>query len=183
CELWRERLVRASAKPEWIGRVHECQIGEGTFARAPADKVRWVHHRDHNDITLRDRNEKILRKWLEDEPDNPRVISYLAFELMGSRVESERDGQKLTRWDREKVTESVAYFTRFLEMPGQPPDMRAQQTRRLAQVLILLGRRDDAERVSLPMIVEAPHWADTYLTLAEVAHDRQQWPNVLEFAK
>lgn len=181
CELWRERLVRASAGVNWVDRVHECQVGQGTFVMVEPDKVRWVHRRAAAEV--RDRNELLLRKWVEEEPENPRVLSYLAFELMGSRKFAEHAGVEGSEPDREKVAESARYFQRYLALPSQPPDARAQSTRRYAQVLMTLGEFDEAQSVSLPMLAECPTWPDTYLTLAEVAHEQQDWQRTMEFAK
>lgn len=181
CELWRERLVRASANPEWIGRVHECQVGHGTFIRVDPEKARWVHRRPA--AVARDRNELILRKWFEEEPNDPRVASYLPFELLGSRLEREIDGTLVTEPDVKKIEESIGYFHNYLALPNQPPEMRAQNTRRLAMGLQGLGRFNEAEAVTLPMIAECPSWPDSFLTLAEVAHERGDWPKTIEFAK
>lgn len=180
CELWRERLSRAG-RTQWIGRVHECQIGQGTMVRVEKEKVRWTHRRSVAEA--RDRNEKLLRAWVEDDPNDARAVSYLAFELMGSRIEHEREGEKISEPDRDKITESVPYFQRYLEMPNQPPDARAQSVRRYSQVLMTLGRFDEAEAVSLKTLGECPWWPDTLLTLAELTHEKQDWRRVIDFAE
>lgn len=180
CELWRERLVRAAANTEWIGPVHECQIGRGSIVRVDKEDARWVHHR--SGMEIRDRNELLLRKWLEDEPDNPRAESYLAFELMGSRVQREVEGQVLSEPDREKIAESIPHFQRYLSMPNQPADARAQTARRCAQALMVMGLYDEAQAVTLPLLAECPWWPDSLLTLAEVAHEKQEWARTIDFS-
>lgn len=181
CELWRERLVRTSVGAQWLGRVHECQIGSGTMLRVPKDEACWIHRRDV--VEVRDRNEKLLRAWVEEDPNDPRAVSYLAFELMGARIEQERDGKTISEPDREKLTESTQYFERYLGMPNQAPDVRAQTARRYAQVLMTQGRFTDAQAISAPMLVECPWWPDTLLTLGEIAHEQQDWRRTIDFAK
>lgn len=180
CELWRERLVRAGTS-KWVGRVHECQIGQGTMMRVDKDDARWVHSREIV-AEVRDRNELLLRGWVEEDPTDPRAVGYLAFELMGSRIEKEVEGETLTEPDKEKLAESVIYFRRYLEMSGQPPDARAQSARRYAQVLMTLGQFAEAQQESLPMLAECPWWPDTLLTLAEIAHEQRDWRRTIDFA-
>jgi glycosyltransferase involved in cell wall biosynthesis len=182
CQLQRERLVRAGSS-EWVGRVHECQIGKGGIGgivMTDPEKVRWEHQRDPLQITTR--NEDILRRWVDEEPENARALGYLAYELMSSREQVERDGEVESRPDPEKVRESMEYFERYLAIPGQQPDMRAQATRRYAQVLMTQGMWDAAVRVSVPMLAECPAWPDTLLTLAECAHEAWEWQKVIEHA-
>jgi glycosyltransferase involved in cell wall biosynthesis len=182
CQLQRERLVRAGSS-EWVGRVHECQIGKGGIGgivMTDPEKVRWEHQR--NPLQVTERNEKILRRWVEEEPDNARAIGYLAFELMGAREEVTENGEVTSKADPEKVRESTHWFQRYLEIPGQQPEMRAQATRRYAQVLMTQGMWDAAIRVSLPMLAECPAWPDTLLTLAECAHEAGEWQKVIEHA-
>lgn len=177
CELWRERLVRADAGTSWVGVVHECQFGPGQITQVAREKARWVHHRAGTEI--RDRNELLLRKWLETEPDNPRALAYLGTELMGSRKIDEQD-QNVP--DAEKMAESVIYFRRYLEIPGQAPDARAQATRRLAQVFMSVGDFKSAQDATLPAFAECPWWPDTLLTLAEIAHEQQDWQRTIDFS-
>lgn len=180
CELWRERLVRAG-QTEWIGRVHECQIGPGTWQRIDRSDALWVHRRSAAEV--RDRNEVLLREWVEEEPDNPRAVSYLAFELMGARAEIKGpDGQTTSVPDQAKITESLPHFQHYLSLPNQPPDARAQSGRRYSQVLLTLGKLAEAQAVSATLFAECPSWPDTLLTLAEIAHEQQDWQRTIEFA-
>lgn len=181
CELWRERMVRAdNPGTGWGGRVHECQLIPPPMTFVERDLAVWKHYSDH--VQVAERNEKLLWEWVDAEPDNARALSYLAFELMAKRVEREEDGQKISGADLEALKASIPLFQRYLEMPGEPPESRAQATRRLSQVFMMLNQPDAAYQISIPMLAEVPHWPDTMLTMAEVAHEQQNWSRVIEFA-
>lgn len=181
CELWRERMVRATAPTEgWGGRVHECQMIPPPMVMADRDIAVWRHHSEHKPT---DRNEKLLWDWVDAEPDNARALSYLAFELMAKRiVKTLPDGTKETFPDYDGLQASIPMFHRYLRMPGEQPEQRAQAARRMSQVLMILGNPDAAYQISAPMLAEAPMWPDTKLTLAEIAHERGDWQKVIEFS-
>lgn len=182
CELWRERMVRATAPTQgWVGKVHECQIIPPPMVMVERDIAVWRHYKDHG--MLSERNEKLLWEWVDEEPDNARALSYLAFELMAKRITKDRpDGTKEIVPDYESLQASVPMFQRYLQIPGEQPEQRAQSARRLSQVLLILNNYDAAYAISSPMLAEAPSWSDTKLTLAEIAHERQDWQKVVEFA-
>jgi glycosyltransferase involved in cell wall biosynthesis len=70
---WLPRLrVARRGRSEWTGRVHELLGIDGPAAQVPPPVCAWVHGRtDWTDSDARD--ERILSKWLEDEPDNERA--------------------------------------------------------------------------------------------------------------
>lgn len=156
CELWRERLVRAGAGT-WIDRVHESQFIKGPVLKVDSAEAQWVHRKPPFDPS--DRNLKILEKWIEDEPQNPRVLLNLARDYLGTQ----------------KFDKAVPIFERFLSLPGQEADVRAQASRHLSQSLCAIGRFEWANQVSLKSFGEYPFWPDTHLTFSELAMARQDW--------
>jgi tetratricopeptide (TPR) repeat protein len=150
-QLWRERVVRNNGI-QWTGRLHEHKLfeGAGHVIKVEPEVAEWVHHRDHTQRTS-SRNLRILEKWVLDEPDDPRVVQSLGMEYMGC----------------DQFQEAADMFSRYLSMPGEPPDRRSQAARHLSYVLMALERPMDARAVAFQALSENWGWADTHLTLAE----------------
>jgi tetratricopeptide (TPR) repeat protein len=165
CRLKRERLVRAGAST-WAGRIHEAQLLQGPAVFAGPEICEWVHHpaaegRDP------DRNLKILRRWLRDEPHNPRVLAYMGTETLA----------------RMKVKQALGYFRRYLREQTGWDEERAQVHRKLSQAFLVAGDLERAERSAYEALRVMPQWPDSYLTLAEVAYNRREWRNAGDWAK
>lgn len=172
CTLRRERLVRAGAG-HWVGRVHEAQIVNGGQTLVPVEHGYWQHHKQavpEAAGSSNARNLRILRRWVKDEPENPRVLAYVGTELALSG-------------DPARVRRAVGYFKRYLKLKSAWDDERAQVCRKLAVALILMERFDEAERYALQALVLSPAWPDSYLTLGEVALAREQPQKALIHAR
>jgi glycosyltransferase involved in cell wall biosynthesis len=77
--LSRERLIRRG-RGRWRGRVHEALLVDGVVASAPTVVALW-HHRRRDDWAGTDaRNLAIARRWVEDEPDDPRALALASIE-------------------------------------------------------------------------------------------------------
>lgn len=152
CYLRRERLVRAG-KGHWVGRVHESQIVEGRQQDTGPDTVLWRHLKKETGESS-DRNRRILEKWVEDEPTNPRVLSYLGTE-------------HLVVGDHEKAK---PYFERYLDLRTGWDEERAQVHRKLSQCYNVLGEQEKAIDTALMAVELMPSWPDSYLSLAEAYH-------------
>lgn len=163
CELWRERLVRRGAG-QWIDRVHESQIVQGSVVKIDRETARWTHRKPPFEQS--ERNTKILERWVLDEPTNPRVLSNLARDYMSNA----------------RFKEAIPYYERYLRCGGQQPETRAQATRQLSNALCTIGRFEWAHELTLRAFGECPTWPDTYLTLVEIASMRGDWPRVIHFA-
>ncbi len=167
CYLKRERLVRAGAG-RWEGRCHEAQLVTGRLEELEAGVVEWVHRKDMHDVTASNRrNMRILRAWLKDEPDNPRVLAYLGTEELS----------------RGKPKRSLVHFRRYLKLKTGWDEERAQVHRKLAIALHQLERYDEAIATATEAMLLLPSWPDSYLTLAEAHHHRQEWAKAAEWAR
>lgn len=167
CELKRERLVRREVAGNWQGRVHEAQLLDGGNAiYQPAEVCDWVHHPEVEGRTP-NRNLRILRRWLKEEPRNPRVLGYMGTELMG----------------RGKVKAAAGYLKRYLKEHTGWDEERCQIHRKLSQCLISQGRHAEAEESAFQALRVMPLWPDSYLTLAEVGYHRQEWQKAGDWAK
>jgi len=149
-ELWRERVVRNNGI-KWQDRLHEHKLFlQGGVVQVGPEIAEWVHHRDHTQRTG-ERNLRILHAWLEDSPDDPRVIQSIAMEYMGEQ----------------RFQDAADMFMRYLNCPGEPLDRRAQAWRHMCVQLMLLNRPEQARHHALTALGEEWRWPDTHLTLAE----------------
>ncbi len=157
-ELWRERVVRNNGTP-WVGRLHEHKVFEhGNVVQVGEDIADWVHHRHLHDQSSGHRNRRILEAWDVEEPDNPRIIHSLGLEYLGAQ-----------EWET-----AAHIFDRYLSMPGEQPDRRAQAARYRVQALTQLNRFDEARAVAFRALEENWRWTDTHLSLAEIAQAQNQ---------
>jgi tetratricopeptide (TPR) repeat protein len=79
--------------------------------------------------------------------------------------------------------EAVEFYDRYLTSDASWDDERAQIHRQAGQSLLAIGELDRAERLALDALAIAPDWPDSYLTLAEVAHERKDWQKAIAFAR
>jgi tetratricopeptide (TPR) repeat protein len=165
CYLVRERLVRRGAG-EWVGRVHESQLIHGTQSMVSPDVVEWVHNHPPDPSDSNERNLRILEKWIEEAPEDPRVVGYLGTELL-IKDEIDRAGE---------------LFERYLTLKTGWDEERAQIHRKLGSVRIRQGRHDEAIDTAMEALRLMPQWPDSYLTLAEAYHKRGEWPKAIEWA-
>jgi len=154
CTLRRERVVRAG-HGTWTGRVHEAQLLNGpTVPIDPAHCV-WVHRKPMEDAPhSSDRNLRILTRWNEEEPDQPRILAYLGTELAAQ-------GQH---------EQAVAWFDQYLAAGSGWPEECAQVHRKLAASLMALGDLERAVGVALKGLLVVPGFADNYLSLAQATY-------------
>jgi tetratricopeptide (TPR) repeat protein len=167
CYLHRERLVRAG-KGFWRGRVHEAQEIDGAVQFVSPELVEWVHrkglHAAHEEPSPR--NLEILLKWLEDEPENTRVLAYLGTE---SAV-------------RGKHEDACAYYERYLQVNPDWEEEQAQVCRKYAASLNALGRINEARDKAFRAMILCPNWPDSYLTLAEWSAQKGQFTQAAQWA-
>jgi tetratricopeptide (TPR) repeat protein len=80
-QFWRERLLRAG-RYKWCGRIHEYlePLGEAPYLRT---EDTWVLHHGHGDGNESlQRNIRLLRMALADDPSDPRTLFYLGRDLV-----------------------------------------------------------------------------------------------------
>jgi tetratricopeptide (TPR) repeat protein len=153
CTLRRERLVRRGAGA-WYGRVHEAQLLTGPTTLVDPSVCLWVHRKSHEAKPSQPRNLRILRKWLKQEPQNPRVLGYL--------------GTEEAAMGRHKL--AVGYYRRYLRLKTGWDQERAQIHRKLCLSLNALGQHHKARTVAYEALSLLPAWPDSYLSLAQCAY-------------
>jgi glycosyltransferase involved in cell wall biosynthesis len=77
--LGRERFVRRSRMPRWVGAIHETIDISGLSTRS-YDKLKVVHHQQGKTIDY-SRNVEILASEFEKNPNDPRTAYYYGKEL------------------------------------------------------------------------------------------------------
>ncbi len=117
------RLYRADLGWEWRGRVHEdCYPLDGDFVKDRAvvdrgDEIVWRHHVGDRPSAF-DRNMRILRKMLEEDPTEPRTWYYFGNQLFANHdwlkaAEAYEHYVKITGWAQEKwhalIYQGIAY--------------------------------------------------------------------------
>jgi tetratricopeptide (TPR) repeat protein len=160
CYLKRERLVRAGHS-RWANRVHEAQLIEGGGIEwLPANVLEYRHEpSEQHGHASSERNRRILHAWIADEPENPRVLSYLGTELAALGEHNE----------------ALDWFAKYLAVESSWPEERAQIHRKMAGCLLDQGRVDEAIDLALAALRVHPEWPDSYLTLAEGHYRRGEW--------
>jgi len=149
----RIRMVRAGAGT-WRGAVHEHLVVDGELGAIAPKTTLWVHAKpDERESGDRGRNLRILERWLEQEPNDPRALSH------AGREEAARGNH----------ARAEAYFRRFVAGSTAWDAERAQVHRQLALSLIAQGRLAEAAEDASAVVEAMPDWPDSYLTLAEVA--------------
>lgn len=155
--LKRERLVRRGAGT-WQNRVHEAQTMLGDAVYVEPDVAEWVHLKPMSEAEIEsgrsdsnERNLAILKKWVEDEPENARVVAY-----MGTETAISGDHREALRW-----------YHRYLDLNPGWDEERAQIHRKAAMSLMALDRFEEARQTSLQALAVLPSWPDSHLTMAE----------------
>ena len=77
--LGRERFVRRSRNPKWIGAIHET-IEISNLVTRSYDRLKVIHHQQGKTIDY-NRNVEILASEFEKNPDDPRTAYYYGKEL------------------------------------------------------------------------------------------------------
>ena len=170
CYLKRERIVR-NGHGHWQNRVHEAQVMDGPVQMVPEHIVEWVHRKQllpADQVKPEDvrRNLDILENWVLDEPENGRILVYLGVETQGIG-----DHAKALEW-----------FDRYFAIDPEWDEERAQAHRKAAVSHLVLGDPERAQAHALQALTVMPSWTDSYLTMAEVALYKREFPKAIEWA-
>lgn len=154
CVQTRERLVKPIGAWRWRDPVHEVLVtDERPVTRGETDAVSIVHERKGPPDY--ERNLRILRRWLEREPDSTRARFYLA---MGY-------------FDAGRFDESADAFRAFLSHGETHPDERAMAWMRLSWIAARKHDATGAIEAASEALRERP-WAECSFALARAWHAR-----------
>jgi hypothetical protein len=175
--LYQDRLFPCRADLRWSGRIHE--VVWPSIRRAgvsPLPSGASVRHAGYADPAVharkRARNERILRAWLAESPDDPFALWH------EGRLAAARG-----RW-----AEALTLYRRSLA--GWPSDLAAESPRAyVAQAEWELGHRRASIRTCAESLASAPHqlpaWyakGRMHLVLGELEEAERCWRQVLELA-
>lgn len=167
CRLKRERLVRRG-HGQWHGRVHEAQAINGRIEWMPAAAGEWVHGKPPAEgETSNQRNLKILRSWIKDDPTNTRLLAYLGTEEAGTG----------------NLKAAARYFKRYTRQDTVWPEERAQVHRKLALIHFEQGKISEGIDLALQALRVHPEWPDSYLTLAEGHYRLREYQHAESWAR
>jgi tetratricopeptide (TPR) repeat protein len=165
CQLRRERLVRAG-HGTWQGRVHEAQAIDGAATMLDPSLVEWQHRKGADTASAsNERNLKILRAWVKDDPA-PRQLMYLGTE----------------EFARGRHKQAIRWFRRYLRTEPGWDEERAQVHRKLSLALAEHGDHAGAIRSALDAVQVMPAWPDSALTLAESYYQLRQPAKAIHWA-
>lgn len=153
----RERLIRRSFKPKWIGRLHETCITE-VRGRHTRDTRMWIEHKNRTEEGKGERNFRILTKMVEEDANDLRAILYMAHQHF-----------QMQHWD-----EAAVWYRRFLDIAknaGTPVEERWQASIYLSKSLRSGGDLVGSQSAATRAMNICPQYADAYF---EMSHNATQ---------
>jgi glycosyltransferase involved in cell wall biosynthesis/tetratricopeptide (TPR) repeat protein len=164
----RERIFRRESAPIWKFKIHEvCEVRRpGLGVRT--DQMWWDHKNvtEKTDQTRGERNFTVLRRLLEENPNDARSMQYLGHQHFGAN-----------QW-----TEAAEWYEKYLNTPSTEAPIEKWQ------ILIWLARARRSEG-DVPASIKAatlalqshPEFPDAYHELAHSYAMRRSWAKAIEF--
>lgn len=162
-EHWRERLLCLDTEWKWAWPVHEACHGAPGIQYAKRDEAVVIHWREEalTDSKSRERNRRIIEKAIAEHPEEPKHINSLANELHAEITQEYEKGEG----DPEKAKMVKALYRKAVPMFTSPDDAYMAQ-HRIAEVLLLEGKLNEAIDNELQCIKILPTWPDAYVGIA-----------------
>lgn len=160
CSLYRHRIVKGREHtPLWRWPIHECMMIPADWKQHSTDIV--VTHRRSDDDYVRDigRNITMLKKAVEENPTEPRLLFYYAKELFSEN----------------KTAECLPVFEKYYELGGGWHDDQVNGYYMMALAHLGLGKEDAAIDTCLKGIKLDPRWAEFYVTIGQIHYNHGRW--------
>jgi len=164
----RERVFRKSSMPMWKFALHEVCDVRRPLRGARTDEL-WVDHTNvakQADQTRGERNFKMLRAMLEQDPTDARAMMYLGHQHFAA-----------TQW-----TNAAEWYEKYLNAPSADAPVEKWQ------ILIWLARarRNEGDvpasiKASNLALTSHPEYPDAYHELAHSYAMRRQWRKAIEW--
>lgn len=169
CEYWRERCVRNDGTFRWHGRIHEVLIPTRPLALVRDTEVFVEHHPEHaRAAEKQSRNIRILESELRDAGPNasPRLLFYLGNEYASAG----------------RARKAVACYRKYLRVATWNDERYLAQTR-LANLLRIERKYEEAVDAGLAALKICAHWPDAYFGLAETYYYLRDWHKVIHWCE
>lgn len=177
-EQWRERILSTDMEWKWIYPLHEvCAAPPGVqFARR--DDA-WVEHmrKSGEDRGARDRNRKILAKWIKEEPESPRAMFYFAGETMAEADSLEPGAYKI-----QVIDAAIHAFEKYKELQPDITDDYYLANTRISDLYRMKNDHVSAIESDLTSIAIYPDWPDGYVGAAKSCMELNDFRRMKAFA-
>ncbi len=166
CKHYRERLV-SNKNWHFVGPVHEVLLPNEGFRpnQIRSEEVTYKHQRQF--ITKPQesgRNLRILKKYIEENPDDARTMYYIGLEYSNNG-------------DRENA---VKYLSKYIDVSGWD-DERAMACFKLIE--IAGANYADALRWAFKSMEIKSDWFEPYYHVCKLFYYQQQWQKAVDFGK
>jgi glycosyltransferase involved in cell wall biosynthesis len=164
-EFYRERLTRKDAM-RWVGRVHEVMVPTAAACQYERYDGCWVLHHGHGDyLGSLERNIRLLRVQLSEQPDDTRTLFYLGRDLV--QTNRLKEGRKLLK--------------RYMNSATWADEMYIAQTF-IAYCYRREGLYREAFNADIQLLYIQPLWPMAYFQLAEDCYHLKQWDRSAHFS-
>ncbi len=164
-EFWRERVVRRGAC-RWVGRAHEVllPVNQTHYQRITEP---WVMHHGHGDSrSSMERNIRLLRLDLQDNPTETRTQFYLGRDLvLAGRI---HEGRRMLQ--------------RYMKTATWPDEMYIAQSV-IGFCYRTEGLYREAFDADIQLLYIYPLWPGAYFQLAEDCYYLKQWDRSIHFCE
>lgn len=177
---YKERIFRADVNWTWIYPIHENCIGPmGTrMTRLEDDQTFSVRHLRGEVQPKRERNRRIVKKWFEEEQHvEPRAVMYMAHETFALADEAPDVGSRDLL-----LKAALKLYRQFIDHTPSDDDSYACN-RQAAEILMILGRYNDAINIDLQGVKMNPTWPASYVGIATTHHAMGDYEGAIKWAR
>jgi len=177
-EQWRERILSTSAKWEWKYPIHEVCAGEPGIQFSRRNDL-WIEHqrKSGEDRGARQRNRRIIAKWVKENPEEPRAFFYFAGETM-----AEADAESMGPKKKELADAAILAFENYKALSGEINDDYYLAQIRISELYRMKGDHARAINSDLDCIAIYPGWPDGYIGAAKSCMELEDYPRMKAFA-
>lgn len=168
---WKPRLFRKGTG-HWVGNVHEDFMPDEVVIQKKdtdlgPDRLLIEHHATQDEL-FEHSNRNLAIQLAEIERDgekvDPRTLQYTAMSYQGLG----------------KYEDAIPYFLRHAKVSGSKED-KYWSLYRAGTCSHILGRNQDALNLTLDSLKLFPQWKSSYLQLAAIYTDLEEWPKAIEW--
>jgi tetratricopeptide (TPR) repeat protein len=177
-EQWRERILATDQAWKWIYPLHEVCAAPPGMQFARRDDA-WIEHmrKSGEDRGARDRNRKILARWIKEEPESPRAMFYFAGETM-AEADTLDDGA----YKNQVADAAIHAFEKYKELQPELTDDYYLANTRISDLYRMKHEHAQAIESDLTSIAIYPDWPDGYIGAAKSCMELQDYRRMKAFA-